>query len=371
MQGGAMNGSGGRSVRESEESKTSRGNRFSRLLILFLVLAVVAGSWWLMESVDDGSVPQRTPVVIDTADVAPDPTEEEKEGGADQVEDREQGDTEREASAWRAAVSADTARSYKEYIRVYPSGEYVSEARSRIEEIAEENRKVAARANLPAEVRELERNMVRISGGTFIMGCTSEQRGCYNNEYPAHEVSLASFQIGKYEVTQTQWEAVMGENPSKFSGCSRCPVEQVSWNDVQEFIEKLNTLTGKDYRLPTEAEWEYAARGDEGYEYSGSNNVDRVAWYGGRKTHPVGKKSANGYGLYEMSGNVLEWCSDWYASDYYESSPGRNPTGPATDSMRVIRGGSWYYNAKYCRVANRARYPPDNGIRFLGFRLAL
>jgi len=213
--------------------------------------------------------------------------------------------------------------------------------------------------------------MVRISGGTFIMGCTSEQRGCYNNEYPAHEVSLASFQIGKYEVTQTQWEAVMGENPSKFSGCSRCPVEQVSWNDVQEFIEKLNTLTGKDYRLPTEAEWEYAARGGEGYEYSGSNNVDRVAWYGGRKTHPVGKKSANGYGLYDMSGNVLEWCSDWYASDYYESSPRRNPTGPRTGEYRVMRGGSWIHGAWNSRVAYRLKRSSSSRSGGNGFRLAL
>jgi len=218
--------------------------------------------------------------------------------------------------------------------------------------------------------------MVRIPGGTFAMGCTFEQGDdCDDDEFPAHKVTLAGFQMGKYEVTQAQWASVMWGNSSEFDGCSRCPVENVSWNDVQDFIEELNMMTGKGYRLPTEAEWEYAARGGERFKYSGSNNLDRVSWYGdnsGRRTHEVGQKRANGYGLYDMSGNVWEWCSDKYGSDYYGKSPGRNPTGPPKGAWRVVRGGSCYYPPGDCRVANRSGYnSPGDRSSDRGFRLAL
>jgi formylglycine-generating enzyme required for sulfatase activity len=168
----------------------------------------------------------------------------------------------------------------------------------------------------------------------------------------------------------------MGSNPSSFNGCGSCPVEQVSWNDVQDFIVKLNHMTGGNYRLPTEAEWEYAARGgsrSRGHKYSGSDNLGSVGWYysnSDKKTHPVGKKTANELGLYDMSGNVWEWCSDWYDKDYYSSSPVRNPKGPGGGSGRVRRGGCWSYDARYCRVSSRNYNSPDDRYGNLGFRLA-
>ncbi len=213
--------------------------------------------------------------------------------------------------------------------------------------------------------------MILVGGGTFTMGCTSEQGSdCEADEKPSHSVTLSNFHIGKYEVTQKQWKAVMGNNPSKFTGCDDCPVENVSWDDVQEFITKLNQQTGKDYRLPTEAEWEYAARGgniSKGYKFSGSNNIDYVAWYDGNsgsKTHTVGQKLPNELGIYDMSGNVWEWCSDWYKG--YPNSTG---VSDYTNQYRVFRGGSWYGNSRHCRSSRRSHSTP--GIRGydLGFRL--
>ncbi|MEZ4915060.1 MAG: bifunctional serine/threonine-protein kinase/formylglycine-generating enzyme family protein [Chitinophagales bacterium] len=172
-----------------------------------------------------------------------------------------------------------------------------------------------------AIIAQLEKNMVYVAGGSFTMGCTSEQGSdCYNYEKPAHTVSVQSFYIGKYEVTQEEWRAVMGSDPPElyFKGCDRCPVESVSWNDAQDFLKKLNAQTGKNYRLPSEAEWEYAARGgnkSKGYKYAGSDNINVVARYGGNsnnKTQTVGGKQANELGIYDMSGNVYEWCNDWY-----------------------------------------------------------
>ncbi|MDR1814679.1 MAG: SUMF1/EgtB/PvdO family nonheme iron enzyme [Tannerella sp.] len=217
--------------------------------------------------------------------------------------------------------------------------------------------------------------MLYVAGGTFTMGCTSEQGGdCWDGEKPAHQVTLSGYYIGKYEVTQAQWKAVMGNNPSDFKG-DNLPVENVSWNDVQEFIRKLNAQTGKNYRLPTEAEWEFAARGgnqSRGYKYSGSNTADNVAWYcdnSGGKTHPVGTKQANELGIYDMSGNVLEWCSDWY--DSYSSASQTNPRGASTGSNRVLRGGSCYYDSLFTRVSNRNCNYPDDRYNHCGFRLAL
>jgi formylglycine-generating enzyme required for sulfatase activity len=221
-------------------------------------------------------------------------------------------------------------------------------------------------------------SMVFVKGGTFTMGCTSEQSDCDSDEKPTRRVTVRDFYIGKYEVTQKEWRDVMGSNPSSFKNCGDdCPVESVSWNDVQEFIRKLNQKTGKKYRLPTEAEWEYAARGgsqSKGYKYSGSNNIDNVAWYtgnGGSKTNPVGRKQPNELGIYDMSGNVWEWVSDWYGSNYYGSGVNNNPTGPSSGSYRVDRGGSWFNFALICRVANRDYGHPDGRDSGLGFRLAL
>ena len=216
-------------------------------------------------------------------------------------------------------------------------------------------------------------DMVFVKGVFFKMG--SNDGG--SNEKPIHEVCIDDFYIGKYEVTQKQWREIMGSNPSRFSNCDNCPVENVSWNDVQEFIKKLNQKTGQNYCLPTEAEWEYAARGgnkSNDYKYSGSNNIGEVAWYlenAGKITHTVGTKRANDLGIYDMSGNVWEWCSDWYGSNYYKNSPHNNPQGPSSGTDRVFRGGSWNSRVEYCRVADRLHWTPDNGSYNLGFRLAL
>lgn len=217
-------------------------------------------------------------------------------------------------------------------------------------------------------------NMVYVEGGTFTMGATSEQQSPDSDEKPTHRVSLSSYYIGKYEVTQALWKAVMGSNPSKWKG-ENLPVENVSWNDCQTFLRKLNAMTGKNFRLPTEAEWEYAARGgnrSRGYQYSGSYIIGDVAWYtdnSGSKTHPVGTKAPNELGIYDMSGNVWEWCHDWKGS--YSSSAQTNPTGPSSGSYRVFRGGGWSSYAGGCCVANRGFYTPGIGDNNLGLRLAL
>ena len=231
---------------------------------------------------------------------------------------------------------------------------------------------------VPLAVQKMISNMVYVEGGTFRMGATSEQGSdASSDENPAHQVSLSSFSIGKYEVTQAEWEAVMGYNPCKIKG-DNLPISGIDWYECLEFILKLNFMTGKKFRLPTEAEWEYAARGGKygkGYKYSGSNNLDEVAWFEGnssRKTHPVGLKAPNELGLYDMSGNVLEYCLDYYQKDYYVSSPSKNPTGPVKAGIDVlIRGGSCNDHASYCRVSKRIfkyiysiNYDP-------GFRLAL
>jgi formylglycine-generating enzyme required for sulfatase activity len=217
-----------------------------------------------------------------------------------------------------------------------------------------------------------EPEMVFVQGGTFRMGCTGEQGSdCHDDERPAHSVTLSNFYVGKYEVTQAQWKAVMGSNPSYFKG-DNLPVEQVSWDDVQEFIRKLNAQTGKQYRLPTEAEWEYAARGGSksgGYKYSGSSSIKNVAWFDedweNGSPHLVGEKRPNELGIYDMSGNVYEWCSDWYGN--YPASAQSNPVGASSGSNRVFRGGSWNGEATFCCVAYRSY-----GITCydLGFRLA-
>ena len=219
-------------------------------------------------------------------------------------------------------------------------------------------------------------DMVKVEAGTFMMGATYEMQKPYDDEKPVHQVTLTNnYYMGKYEVTQSLWQVVMGSNPSKFKG-DDLPVERVSWNDCQEFISKLNSMTGRKFRLPTEAEWEYAARGGKksrGCQYSGSSNISKVAWYddgnSGRKTHPVGTKQANELGIYDMTGNVLEWCQNRYSS--YLSSSQTNPIGANSGSHRVRRGGSWDYAAVYCRSSYRYSDRPDRRNGDLGFRLVL
>ena len=220
--------------------------------------------------------------------------------------------------------------------------------------------------------------MIRVDGGTFTMGATAEQGSdAESDEKPAHEVTLSTYMIGETEVTQALWQAVMGGNPSSFMDSPQNPVESISWKDCQKFIKKLNSLTGKSFRLPTEAEWEFAARGgnkSKHSKYSGSGTIDDVAWYtenSGGKTHPVKSKSPNELGIYDMSGNVFEWCEDWHDSDYYKSSPKSNPTGPSSGSFRVLRGGSCFNYSRYCRVSNRGGSTPGRRGIDLGLRLAL
>jgi hypothetical protein len=237
----------------------------------------------------------------------------------------------KETKLWEAVKKANTIKGYKEYLTAFQNGFYNTEAESAITKIeayikseAGKKRLAAEKAaakrhaleeklkSLPSPIQNLLRNFVYVRGGTFTMGCTSEQGSdCYSEEKPAHEVSVSSFNIGKYEVTQAQWLAVMGSNPSKFKNCNNCPVEWVSWNEVQSFIRKLASLTGKRFRLPREAEWEFAARGgtkSQGYKFAGSNSISGVAWYWdntSEKTHPVGQKQSNELGLYDMNGNVM------------------------------------------------------------------
>jgi formylglycine-generating enzyme required for sulfatase activity len=207
--------------------------------------------------------------------------------------------------------------------------------------------------------------MVTVEGGSFRMGADDSE--AWDDEKPVHSETVSTFRIGKTEVTQALWTAVMGSNPSNFKG-DNLPVEKVSWNDCKTFISKLNSLTGENFRLPTESEWEYAARGgnkSRGYKYSGSNSIGEVAWYygnSGSKTHPVATKSPNELGIYDMSGNVWEWTSDIWCGDYNSSRSG---------SYRVDRGGGWSFDARYCRVSSRNDRDPSYTINYLGLRLAL
>ena len=298
--------------------------------------------------------------------------EEELRQREEELNRREEQQRQREAALRREEEQAAERKRQEEARQ--------AEERRRREE-AERNRN---RENITLNVSGVEFKMVWVKGGTFAMGCTSEQGGeCDNDERPAHNVTLSSYYIGETEVTQALWQAVMGNNPSNWRG-DNLPVDEVSWKKAQEFIEKLNQLTGRTFRLPTEAEWEYAARGgskSRGYKYSGSNSIDAVAWYednSGKKTHPVKWKQANELGLYDMSGNVWEWCSDWYGS--YSSSSQRDPEGPSTSSHRVLRGGSWGDFAGSCRVLSRGYTAPNNSYYFdfdgsgsigYGFRLVL
>ena len=227
----------------------------------------------------------------------------------------------------------------------------------------------------------LEANMVTVPGGSFTMGATPKQLQDNGDGFSVwwspttQQVTLSTYKISKFEVTQQLWLDVMGSNPSSFTGNLQRPVETVSWDDCQAFITKLNQLTGKNYRLPTEAEWEYAARGgnnNDSYIYSGSNNFDAVAWYYSNSvstTHTVGTKQANQLGLYDMSGNVREWCSDWNGN--YSGSAVTNPIGPGTGSDRVYRGGRWNIKGYDGRVSTRYTYNPSYRDSILGLRLVL
>jgi formylglycine-generating enzyme required for sulfatase activity len=313
-----------------------------------------------------------------------------------------------DTKAWNNARNKNTVEALDFYLNSFVSGRYRAEANQLKAIIQEDNvwkeaqrtgnsegyrdiycpgGRYCAEAEKKTPVRS-DDGMVLVPGGTFTMGCTAEQKDCGSDESPAHQVTLGDFYIGRYEVTQKLWAQVMGGNPSSFKNCDDCPVENVSWEDVQVFIGKLNQLyPGRNYRLPTEAEWEYAARGrgqnvlfGNGKNIADPNemNFDASASYKKpysvagtyrQKTVPVGSLNApNALGLYDMSGNVWEWCSDWYGS--YSSTAQTNPRGPSTGSVCVMRGGSWGGDPQYCRVAFRNDVAPDGRYDDVGFRLA-
>lgn len=213
--------------------------------------------------------------------------------------------------------------------------------------------------------------MVFVEGGEFIQGSFRE-----HDEKPLHSVHVDDFFIGKYEITQRQWKNIMGGNPSFFDYCNECPVENVSFKDIEDFIQALNAETGANYRLPSEAEWEYAARGGNksmGYVFSGGDDPDEVAWYSGNNkqhTRKPGLKKPNELGIFDMSGNVMEWCGDWYRNTYYTEAPFKNPQGPSSGTHKVIRGGSWNNSKDKIRSTNRAYAVQGSKYDDLGFRLA-
>ena len=258
------------------------------------------------------------------------------------------------------------------------------EAEERRKEEAQRQREAEERRRREEEARAKEKKftidgvefkMIRVEGGSFMMG-SPDDATIYDDEKPQHRVTLSDYYIGETQVTQELWAAVMGNNPAYFKGNNN-PVECVSWDNCQEFIRKLNEKTGKAFRLPTEAEWEFAARGGKkckGYKYAGSDTINEVAWYNDNSnasTHPVKLKKPNELDIYDMSGNVWEWCQDWFDSNYYENSPDATPQGPVSGSDRVLRGGSWINNATYGRTAYRSSNSPGNRNNNLGFRLAL
>ena len=309
------------------------------------------------------------------------------------------------SAAWAAVEAAmepmrrKRPQTVADFVRLLPESEVPADEATVLSLSGEATVLSSSDSIVKFTVKGVSFKMIKVYGGTFTMGATPEQGDdAYSNEKPAHEVTLSSYYIGQTEVTQELWTAVMGSNPSYFKGRgSNLPVELVSWNDCQEFITKLNAATGRRFRLPTEAEWEYAARGgskSRGYKYSGSDNIDDVAWYwknsgdsylsGGDgdwseekveenncRTHSVATKSPNELGIYDMSGNVGEWCQDWYGDYNSASAPQVNPKGATSGFSRVYRGGSWYLIASYCRSSHRDNVSPSIGYGYLGLRLAL
>jgi len=267
-----------------------------------------------------------------------------------------------EEQLWQQAKDWGAVADIQAYLDRYPQGRHASAAQKKLAEI---NRVVADERDTGTVVRDCPYcpEMVVIPAGSF-------ERV---EDGSAKRVTLKSFALGKTEVTQGQWEAVMGNNPSHFSSCGAdCPVEQVSWNEAQVFIKKLNELTGKQYRLPSESEWEYACMGGEQREYCGSDNLDAIAWHqgnSGRTTHKVAEKKANAFGLYDMSGNVWEWVEDSYLADL-SKAPADGSAWQGDGAIRVLRGGSWIASPRVGLAAGRNWHDPEKNYYNLGFRVA-
>ncbi len=314
-----------------------------------------------------------------------------KNGCATQTAPSVNSAADQDKAQWRQAEAAKTLAAYRQYLRDCGLCLYTEEAEAAITRLKTAT-PVDRGPDLPIEAVKsgdlMPDGMVFVKGGTFQMGSPNTEADRSSDD-EQHEVELSDFYIGKYEIIQKQWREVMGDNPSYFKDCDNCPVEQISWNDIQEFIQKLNQQTGQTYRLPTEAEWEYAARGggNDVFFGNGKNIADpkEINFNGSepyknkysvteeyrQKTIPVGSLIVpNALGLHDMSGNVYEWCSDWYDSDYYKNCPPKNPTGPTNGSYRVIRGGSWGNDAQACRTINRDSDAPGSRNYSVGFRLA-
>jgi formylglycine-generating enzyme required for sulfatase activity len=290
---------------------------------------------------------------------------------------------EAEVEFWESIKGGDDLLDFREYLEHYPDGIYAVIARNRV-------RKLEARgtAQYPAMVGSMEKlpesvdpwinvygiDLIWIPPGSFIMGSDRGEA----DERPVHRITISGgFFIGSCEVTQAQWEAAMASNPSSFKGKDR-PVENVSWNDAQKFIRRLNDLNdGHSYRLPTEGEWEYACRAETTGDFAG--DLDSMAWYAGNsgnQTHPVGTKQPNAWGLFDMHGNVSEWCEDFYDEHSYRVGPSTDPSGPLSGEYRVLRGGSWDIDASLARSATRYWDVPDyrngsNGFRVVAIRLSM
>ncbi len=290
-----------------------------------------------------------------------------------------------EREAWETVKNSADLEDFREFLRNFPNGIYSGTARVKLRKLeaaavkptppkptgtGKSPRQPVSKPTAPSPGTQIEGvagiKWVYIPAGEFRMGWENGEP----DEKPVHRVLIKEpFWMGKYEVTQEQWESLMGTNPSSFTGCPQCPVENVSWDDCQEFIQRLNAQSdGVTYHLPTEAEWEYACRAGTTGDYA--RNLDAMGWYDGNsggKTHPVGQKQPNAWGLHDMHGNVWEWCSDWYGA--YPSGWVTNPTGPTTGSRRVLRGGSWRFSEAACHSAYRGINPPGSRSNYLGFRL--
>lgn len=283
-----------------------------------------------------------------------------------------------------SSLSADAQRSRRRNARKAPAHNTIKA------NIPQESTTVQESKNIIPEIssaityslNDVKFTMVPVKGGSYAMGATPEQQKSLTDEQPAHKVVINDFLIGQTEVTQALWGVVMGDSKESYFNGYDLPVEQVSWNDCQLFIQKMNQAFegktyGRKFRLPTEAEWEYAARGGNKTKntiYSGSDNAEDVAWFFSNSnfsTHPVGSKKPNELNLYDMSGNVAEWCQDWYSSTYYDETPSTNPSGPNAGSGRVVRGGAWGRNSASLRISARSSSSPDSRQNFIGIRLVL
>jgi len=273
--------------------------------------------------------------------------------------------------SWEETFSYSTGSNQEENLQLIPMHTRIAEFTGKQSQIptGEENADAKAIRSL---LDGIKYNMVYVDSGDFEMGTS----GGENDESPVHKVRISSFYMSKYEVTQAQWEAIMATDPSANKGCKTCPVENVSWEDANKFIQKLNQLTGGTYRIPTEAEWEYASRGGKlriNNKFSGGVKIDKYGWSyenSGGKPHPVGRLGGNELGIFDMSGNVAEWCNDWYDNNYYKNSGSSNPKGPTNAKSKVVRGGSWDDYDKTARVFARSKFEPATKNKSIGFRLA-